>query len=96
MSKELQNKSLKKGKFLFLFDIDGTLCEVKLEVQDSMVQLLKTLSEKKNIIFACVTCNDMKNVKKELKDSFSYFSFFYTENGVVTYNKNLNIIHQKS
>ena len=38
----------------------------------------------------------MKNAKRELKDSFSYFSFFYTENGVVTYDKNLNLIHQKS
>jgi phosphomannomutase len=96
MSKELQNKPLKKGKVLFLFDIDGTLCELKLEVKESMVQLLKTLSEKKDIDIACVTCNDMKNAKRELKDSFSYFSFFYTENGVVTYDKNLNLIHQKS
>lgn len=85
MSKELQNKPLKKGKVLFLFDIDGTLCELKLEVKESMVQLLKTLSEKKDIDIACVTCNDMKNAKRELKDSFPYFSFFYTENGVVTY-----------
>ena len=96
MSKELQNKPLKKGKTLFLFDIDGTLCEPKLEVKESMTQLLKTLSEKKDIDLACVTCNDMKNAKRELKDSFPYFSFFYTENGVVTYDKNSNIIHQKS
>ena len=96
MSFGLQNKPLKKGKTLFLFDIDGTLCEPKLEVKDNMVKLLKTLSEKKNIEIACVSCVDMKNAKRELKDSFPYFSVYYTENGVVTYDKNLNIIHQKS
>ena len=36
MSIELQNKPLKKGKTLFLFDIDGTLCEPKLEVKDNI------------------------------------------------------------
>jgi len=56
----------------------------------------KKLSEKKDIDLGVVTCNDMKNAKRELKDSFPYFSFFYTENGVVTYDKNLKIIHQKS
>ena len=60
MSKELQNKPLKKGKTLFLFDIDGTLCEPKLEVKESMTQLLKTLSEKKDIHkpFVCFTMDD--------------------------------------
>ena len=96
MSSELQNKPLRKGKTLFLFDIDGTLCEPKLEVKENMANLLKTLSEKKNIEIACVSCNNMKNAKRELKDSFSYFSVYYTENGLVTYDKNLNIIHQKS
>ena len=47
MSIELQNKPLKKGKTLFLFDIDGSLCKLKLEEKDNMVKLLKTLSEKK-------------------------------------------------
>ena len=96
MSVELQNKQLKKGKTLFLFDIDGTLCEPKLEVKENMVNLLKYLFEKENIDIACVSCANMKNAKRELKDSFSYFSAYYTENGLVTYDKNLNIIHQKS
>ena len=96
MSVELQNKPLKKGKTLFLFDIDGTLCEPKLEVKENMVNLLKYLFEKENIDIACVSCANMKNEKRELKDSFYYFSAYYTENGLVTYNKNLNIIHQKS
>ena len=52
MSKELQNKPLKKGKFLFLFDIDGTLCEVKLEVKEPMVQLLKNYQKKRILILA--------------------------------------------
>ena len=47
MSNELQNKPLKKGKTLFLFDIDGTLCEPRLEVKENMVELLKNLHEKK-------------------------------------------------
>ena len=38
----------------------------------------------------------MKNTKRELKGSFPYFSVYYTENGLVTYDKNLHIIHRKS
>ena len=45
---------------------------------------------------ACVTCFNMKNVKRELKEAFSLFNAYYTENGLVTYDKDLNIIHQKS
>ena len=96
MSKDLQNKPLKKGKTLFLFDIDGTLCEPRLEVKDNMVELLKNLCKKKDIELACVTCANMKNAKRELKNSFSFFSSYYTENGLVTYDKNLNIVHQRS
>ena len=96
MDSKLRNEPLKKGKTLFLFDIDGTLCEPRLEVKENMVQLIKNFSEKKDIDIACVTCGDMKNVKRELKDSFSYFSKYYTENGLVTYDKNLNITHQRS
>ena len=96
MEKQLQNKPLKKGKTLFLFDIDGTLCEPKLEVPENMAQQLKTLSEFKDIEIACVTCNDMINAKRVLKDSISYFNDYYTENGVVTYNKNMEILHQRT
>ena len=99
MSTELQNKPLKKGKTLFslfLFDIYGTLCEPRLEVKENMAQLLKSLCEKKDIDLACVSSSDMKNAKRELKDSFTYFSVYYTENGLVTYDKDLKIIHQKS
>ena len=94
MEKQLQNKPLKKGKTLFLFDIDGTLCEPKLEVPENMVQQLKILSEIKDIDVACVTCNDLSNAKKRLKDSFQYFTDYYTENGVVTYDKDQKILHQ--
>ena len=94
MEKQLQNKPLKKGKTLFLFDIDGTLCEPKLEVKDNMVQQIKILSKMKDIDLACVTCNDLVNAKRELKDAFPFFSDYYTENGVVTYNKELKIIHK--
>ena len=66
MEKQLQNKPLKKGKTLFLFDIDGTLCEPKLEVPENMAQQLKSLSEMKDIEIACVTCNDMINAKRVL------------------------------
>ena len=96
MSTKLQNKPLKKGKTLFLFDIDGTLCKPRLEVKENMTQLLKSLSERKDLDLACVSCADMKNAKRELKDSFSFFTVYYTENGLVTYDKNLKIIHQRS
>ena len=96
MEKPLQNKPLKKGKTLFLFDIDGTLCEPKLEVEENMTQKLKILSEMKDIEVACVTCNDMANAKKRLKDSIPYFDDYYTENGVVTYDKDMKIIHKKT
>ena len=96
MSSELQNKPLKKGKTLFLFDIDGRLCEHRLEEKENMVELLKNLHEKKDIEMACVTCSNMKNVKRELKEAFSLFNAYYTENGLVTYDKDLNIVHQRS
>ena len=94
--KPLQNKPLKKGKTLFLFDIDGTLCEPKLEVKENMVQQIKNLSEMKDIEIACVTCNDLQNAKRELKDSFQYFNDYFTENGVVTYDKNLKIVSKQT
>ena len=94
--KPLQNKPLKKGKTLFLFDIDGTLCEPKLEVKENMVQQIKNLSEMKDIEIACVTCNDLQNAKRELKDSFQYFNDYFTENGVVTYDKDLKIVSKQT
>ena len=94
--KPLQNKPLKKGKTLFLFDIDGTLCEPKLEVKENMVQQIKNLSEIKDIEIACVTCNDLQNAKRELKDSFQYFNDYFTENGVVTYDKDLKIVNKQT
>jgi phosphomannomutase len=96
MSSDLRDQPLKKGKTLFLFDIDGTLCEPRLEVKDNMVELLKNLRDKKDIDIACVSCANMKNAKRQLKDAFSFFDSYYTENGLVTYDKDLNIIHQKS
>ena len=96
MEKQLQNKPLKKGKTLFLFDIDGTLCEPKLGIKEDMVQKLKDLSEKKDIEIAFVTCNDLPNAKLRLKDSIPYFSDYYTENGVVTYDKDEKIIHKRT
>ena len=96
MSSDLRDQPLKKGKTLFLFDIDGTLCEPRLEVKDNMVELLKNLHDRKDIEIACVSCSNMKNAKKQLKDAFPFFNAYYTENGLVTYDKDLNIIHQKS
>ena len=61
-----------------------------------MTQQLKNLSEMKDIEVACVTCNNMENVKRALKDSFQYFSDYYTENGVVTYDKDLKIVQKES
>ena len=95
MKTELQNNPLKKGKTLFLFDIDGTLCQPRFEIEDNMFQLLKKLSKKKDIDIACVSCASMKHAKRELKDSFPFFKAFYTENGVVSYDNNLNLIHQE-
>ena len=88
-------KPLKKWKTLVLFDIDGTLCESRLEVKPNMVQFLKDLSKKQDIDMAVVSCTNMKNAKRQLKDAFSCFKAYYTENGVVSYDKDLNIIFQK-
>ena len=96
MEKPLQNKPLKKGKTLLLFDIDGTLVEPKLEIKENMVQELKKLSEMKDIEIAFVTCNDLKNAKLRLKDSIPFFSDYYTENGVVTYDKDLKTINHET
>ena len=95
MRTALQDNPLKKGKTLFLFDIDGTLCESRLEVKPNMVQFLKDLSQKKDIDIAVVSCTNMKNAKRELKDAFPCFKAYYTENGVVSYDKELNIIFQR-
>ena len=95
MEKPLQNKPLKKGKTLFLFDIDGTLVEPRLEIKENMVEELKMLHSKKDIETAIVSCNDMANAKRALKDSIQYFTDYYTENGVVTYDKDMNIVHKK-
>ena len=61
-----------------------------------MIQQLKILHQKKDIETAFVSCNDMSNAKRALKDSISLFKDYYTENGVVTYDKNMKIVHKKS
>jgi trehalose-6-phosphatase len=74
---------LKKGKTLFLFDIDGTLCESRLEVKPNMVQFLKDLSQKKDIDIAVVSCTNMKNAKRELKEAFSCFKAYFPINVII-------------
>ncbi len=96
MEKPLQNKPLKKGKTLFLFDIDGTLVEPKLEIKPNMIEELKLLHSRDDCELAFVSCNDMANAKTKLKDSLQYFNNYYTENGVVTYDKDMNIVHKKT
>ena len=92
----LTNKPLKKGKTLLLFDIDGTLTKARSVIEDDMIDFLKDVIEKNpNITLASVGGAEYVQVKYQIGKVASIFKLLCTENGVSTYDSNLNLVHSK-
>ncbi len=93
---KLTNKELKKGKTLLLFDIDGTLTKARSVIEDDMIDFLKDVIEKNpNITLAAVGGAEYVQVKYQIGKVASIFKLLCTENGVSTYDSNLNLVHSK-
>ena len=81
--KQLQNKPLKKGKTLLLFDIDGTLTPARQTMKQNMYDCLKKASQYEDIDLATVGGSDLPKAKEQLQTAIDLLKFVFTENGLV-------------
>lgn len=91
----LTNNPLKKGKTLFLFDIDGTLTPSRQSIQKEMIDCLTQVKTIPNIDIASIGGSDLVKAKEQLKEYTSLFKYLFTENGVVSYDNQGKIFHSK-
>ena len=97
MEKEnkLTFKPLKKGKTIFLFEIDGTLKASRKEIKENMINCLTSIKTHKDIEIASVGGSDAKKAKEQLLSAFTLFNYVFTENGLVSYDSEGKIFHSK-
>ena len=95
METTLTFNPLKKGKTIFLFDIDGTLTAARQGIKDDMINCLKSASAIDYIDIASVGGSDVNKAKEQLQSAFSIFKYVFTENGLVSFDTNGNIFHSK-
>lgn len=88
-------KPLKKGKTIFLFDIDGTLTPARLTIKENMVECLKNLKQKENVTIATIGGSDVKKAQEQLQSHLSLFKYVFTENGLVSFDENGKIFHSQ-
>lgn len=81
-----------KKKIIFLFDVDGTLTKSRGKIEESMIKALAQLSEK--VTISAIGGSDYAKIKEQLGDTIKYFTNVYSENGLVTYEKE-KVIHRK-
>ena len=94
---KLTNKDLKKGKTLLLFDIDGTLTKPREEISKDMIDFLTDVKKNNpNIDLASVGGAEFLQAKYQIGKVTSIFKLICTENGVSTYDSNLNIYDSKN
>lgn len=71
-------------KTLILFDVDGTLTESRLTIQQPMIETLEKLRKIENIDLGIVGGSNLKKQKEQLLEkNFHYFKYLFSENGLV-------------
>ena len=80
-------------KTLILFDVDGTLTEPRLKIEQFMTDYLKTL---KNVDIGIVGGSDLGKQKEQLgEDTLKLFKYVFSENGLVGFQEGV-LFHENS
>lgn len=78
-------------KSIVLFDVDGTLTEPRLKINDSMVHFINLLKDK--ITVGIVGGSDIAKQKEQLGEDFlNELDYVFSENGLDFYKKGFNCL----
>ena len=73
-------------KTLVLFDVDGTLTQSRLTIEQSMIDTLEKLTKIENLDLGIVGGSNLKKQKEQLLEkNFHYFKYLFSENGLVAF-----------
>lgn len=90
---EAKNKILNKDKkTILLFDVDGTLTPARNKIQQDMIDKLKEIS--KTVTIGAVGGSDLVKIKEQLGDSIELFEYVFSENGLMSFQKD-KLIHKR-
>ncbi len=79
---------------LFLFDVDGTLCESRCKIPDYIVNMIDNLKDEVNI--GIVGGSDIDKIIEQIgEDSLEHFKYVFAENGAQFY-QNGKIVKSES
>ena len=87
-------------KILLLFDVDGTLTEPRLSINQKMIDSLYRWKSLNNVTLGIVGGSDIEKQKEQLQEVlFTCFHHIFSENGLVAFEsdgsvQNLKLIHQ--
>ena len=77
-------------KNLILFDVDGTLTEPRLKINNSMIDTLNKLRNLENVDIGIVGGSDLKKQKEQLgEENIKLFKWVFSENGLVAFENNI-------
>ena len=76
-------------KQLLLFDVDGTLCQSGQKITIPLINILEQLKDKYTL--AIVGGGDYDKIKYQLDITYQYFTYIFSENGVISYKNNIKI-----
>ena len=92
--KQIPKQNERNKKILLLFDVDGTLTHSRKKVEPNMITCLDNLRKKYTLGF--VGGSDVnKQIEQLGKINFELFTWRFSENGLLCYNKD-KCIHQRS
>ena len=80
------------NKSILLFDVDGTLTKARNPIDNDMDSYLNELSKK--FTLAAIGGSDFSKIKEQLGKSIIYFTYVFSENGLVSYKEN-ELFHVK-
>ena len=73
-------------KTLVLFDVDGTLTQSRLTIEQPMIDMLTKLNDIPDLDLGIVGGSNMKKQKEQLLEkNFHFFKYLFSENGLVAY-----------
>lgn len=71
-------------KTLLLFDLDNTLTLSRGKITQEMKDIIKSIDTTKYDL-GVVSGSDLKKIREQLEETINYFTWIFTENGLVTY-----------